>query len=124
VNTDDSMWLMLANGSPVMDLINTAVKAYSPVKLGTFYVAVNLSDNVALDAGLRLDTPQNVASVVAVIKQKLGEGPIPLLIAKYFDQLDVTADGSDLILSLAASGNQLAELANKDAPVQVDVEVD
>ncbi len=122
VNTDDTMWLMLANGSPIMDMINTAVKAYTPVQLGTFYVAVNLGDNIALDAGLRLGSPASVASLVSVIKKKLGEGPIPLIVAKYFDQLDVTADGSDLILSLAASGNQLAELLDKDGPANVGVD--
>lgn len=32
------------------------------------------------------------------------------LIARYFDQLDVFADGGDLIVSMAISGERVAEL--------------
>ena len=50
------------------------------------------------------------ARVVAYAKEKLGEGFAKTIVASYFDQLDVFADGSDLIVSLAISGEQIAQL--------------
>lgn len=111
VNTDDSLWLMLSDSSPLVRTINTAIAPYTPVVLGTTYVALNITDSLALDAGLRLGSPQTVAALVSTIQAKLAAGPLHDSVTPYFDQLDVTADGSDLIVSLALSGDQLLQLA-------------
>jgi len=44
---------------------------------------------------------------VSTIQARLNDGAVKDFVTQYFDQLDVTADGSDLIVSLAISGDQL-----------------
>jgi RNA polymerase sigma factor (sigma-70 family) len=103
VNTDDSLWLMLSDTSPLVKTANEQIAKYTPIQVGTTYIAVNVTDSLALDAGFRLGSPATVTSLVAAIQAKLAANSV----AQYFDQLDVAADGSDLIVSVAMSGDQL-----------------
>jgi RNA polymerase sigma factor (sigma-70 family) len=110
INTDDSLWLMLAESSPLIGTVNSAMAPYTSIRLATTYVSVNVSDTLALDAGLRLGSPETVAKLVAAIQSRIGEMDASSRLSRSFDQLDVTADGSDLIISLAMSGDQLVKL--------------
>jgi hypothetical protein len=80
------------------------------VKPGTFYLSLGVTDSLALDAGVGLATPATVARVISYLKTRLSEGFVKTLVASYVDQLDVFADGSDLIVSLAISGEQIASM--------------
>jgi hypothetical protein len=110
VNTDAALWLMVADDSPLIGIINTAITPYTAVRLGTIYVSLNVSDTLSLDAGLRLGSPEVVASFVAAIQARIDAMNASSTLSRSFDQLDVTADGSDLIVSLAMSGDQLVQL--------------
>ena len=103
VNTDDSLWLMLADSSPIVKTANEQIAKYTPIQVGTTYIALDVTDSLALDAGFRLGSPATVAALATAIQAKLATYSV----AQYFDQLDVAADGSDLIVSVAMSGDQL-----------------
>jgi RNA polymerase sigma factor (sigma-70 family) len=107
VNTDDSLWMMFSDSSPIVKNANVQIAKYTPVQVGTTYIALNVTDSLALDAGFRLGSPASVASLVSTIQARLADAPVKDFVSQYFDQLDVTADGSDLIVSLAVSGDQL-----------------
>ena len=110
VNTDSAMWMMVSAQSKMLDDALSDVPGLADVKPGTFYLSLGVTDSLALDAGVGLGTPATVARVVAFAKEKLGEGFAKSIVASYFDQLDVFADGSDLIVSLAISGEQIAQM--------------
>ncbi|MEO6774828.1 MAG: sigma-70 family RNA polymerase sigma factor, partial [Kofleriaceae bacterium] len=110
VNTDASMWMVLSDASPIIGTASGAIAPYTSQKLGTVYLSLDISDALAFDAGVHLASPAAVADAVATIKAKIdGIDPGGTLRA-YFDQLDVFADGSDLIFSVAISGDQLVPL--------------
>lgn len=110
VNTDNAMWMMASPQSKMFDDALTEIPELADVKPGTFYLSLGVTDALALDIGVGLGTPAAVARVVAHLKSKLDEGFAKTMIATYFDQVDVFADGSDLIVSLAVSGEQIAQM--------------
>jgi hypothetical protein len=110
VDTDDSLWLVLADSSPLMAMINLGLARYAPVMLGTTYISLNATTTLALDAGVKLASPAAVASLVSTIQAKISEAGASSMLKQLFDQLDVSADGSDLIISLAMTGDQLVHL--------------
>jgi RNA polymerase sigma factor (sigma-70 family) len=110
VNTDSAMWLMASARSKMLDDALDDVPSLADVKPGTFYLSLGVTDTLALDAGVGLGAPASVARVVEYMKAQLSEGFAKTIVASYFDQLDVFADGSDLIVSLAISGEQIAQM--------------
>jgi RNA polymerase sigma factor (sigma-70 family) len=111
VNTDASMWAMLSDASPVVGSVNGAISPYTQQKLGTLYFSLDVTDALALDAGVHLGSPADVARAVATITSQIDEIDPNKSLRQYFDQLDVFADGTDLIFSVAIAGNQLLPLA-------------
>jgi hypothetical protein len=112
VNTDASFWFMVADGSPLVSLINGHLAdKHAPIKLGTSYASIQITDTLAIDAGLRLGNPDAVSHVVAAIQSRMADPEMRANISQHFDQFDVTADGSDLIISVALTGDQLVGLA-------------
>lgn len=113
INTDDSLWLVLSEHSPLVAKFNAAAAELTQTKLGTAYVSMNVTDTFALDAGFRLGSPAAVAKAVTAIEAQMKDvGPMAKL---FFDQLDVLADGSDLIVSLAMSGDQIGQVLSSIA---------
>ena len=110
VNTASAMWLMISAQSKMLDDALVEVPELADVKPGTFYLSLGVTDSLALDAGVGLGAPGTVGRVVSYLKSKLSEGLAKTMVASYFDQLDVFADGSDLIVSLAISGDQIASM--------------
>ena len=115
INTDDSLWMVLADGSSIMKVINGAIEPITSIKVGTAYVSVDVTDTLALDTGLRLGSPETAAKLVSTIQAKMAENPAAHAFTRYFDQLDVVADGSDLIVSFAMSADQIAQLISSFA---------
>ncbi|HSN26793.1 MAG TPA: sigma-70 family RNA polymerase sigma factor, partial [Kofleriaceae bacterium] len=111
VNTDASAWAMFSDASPIVGSVNGAISPYTSQKLGTMYMSLNVTDAIALDAGVHLGSPADVAKAVATIQSKIDAIDPNKTLRQYFDQLDVFADGSDLIFSVAIAGNQLLPLA-------------
>ncbi|HEY5924453.1 MAG TPA: RNA polymerase sigma factor [Kofleriaceae bacterium] len=112
INTDDSLWVLLAESSPFMRMANTEIAPYTSIQLGTTYASLNVTDSLAFDAGLRLGSPEAVAKLVAEIQKRMNESDIAKQLSRHFDQLDVIADGSDLIVSLSLGGDQILQLVS------------
>jgi RNA polymerase sigma factor (sigma-70 family) len=112
INTDDSLWLMLADGSSIMKIVNTTIAPFTSIKAGTAYLSLDVTDTLALDAGLRLGSAETVGKLVSTIQGQMAQHEVAETVSRYFDQLDVLADGSDLIVSLAMSGDQIAQLVS------------
>jgi RNA polymerase sigma factor (sigma-70 family) len=111
INTDDSLWLMLSDSSPLVQIINAAItEKTTAIQLGTVYLALNATDTLALDAGVHLGSPAVVSRLVSAIQTQMSERGAQTEVRRYFDQLDVIADDSELIVSLAMTGDQLFEL--------------
>jgi len=115
VNTDASMWAMLSDASEVVGSVNGAISPYTQQKLGTVYFSLDVTDALAFDAGVHLGSPADVARAVATITSQIDALDPNKTLRQYFDQLDVFADGSDLIFSVAIAGNQLLPLAGAAA---------
>ncbi len=110
VNTDDSMWIMIAETSPLVTSINAANMAQFPTKVGTMYASVNATGTLAVGAGVRLGSPELATKAVSIVEDQLAKSPVTTMLGHYFDQLDVFADGTDLVVNLAMSGNQVDQL--------------
>jgi RNA polymerase sigma factor (sigma-70 family) len=111
VNTDASMWAMLSDASSIVGSVNGAISPYTQQKLGTVYFSIDVSDAIAFDAGVHLGSAADVARAVATITSQIDAIDPNKTLRQYFDQLDVFADGSDLIFSVAIAGNQILPLA-------------
>ncbi|HEY6039233.1 MAG TPA: hypothetical protein VIV58_33350, partial [Kofleriaceae bacterium] len=115
VNTDASMWAMLSDASELVGGVNGAISPYTQQKLGTVYFSLDVTDALAFDAGVHLGSPAEVARAVATITAQIEAVDPNKTLRQYFDQLDVFADGSDLIFSVAIAGDQLLPLAGAAA---------
>jgi hypothetical protein len=122
INTDDSLWFMLADNSPFLAGINEEAARASLTKLGTTYVSMNITDSLAVDAGTHLGSPAQVAQMISTIQSWLSKPELAFVTHNYLDQLDVMPDGSDLIVSMAMSGEQLGQLIT-ESPTSDDVDV-
>ena len=87
---------------------------YTSIRVQAVYGSVDVSSSLVVQAGLRLASPAQVTQLVSDINTKIaqltGSTGSPGL-AAYFDQLDVTADGNDVIIDIAANTSQLLHLA-------------
>ena len=110
VNTDAAIWLMMSDRAPMVRAINEEIAAKTAARLGTLYASLNVTDSLALDAGVHLGAPATVAGIVADLQSELDKLDKQAALGTYFDQLDVIADGSDLIVSLAIGGDKLVGL--------------
>jgi len=110
VNTDASMWMVMSDASSMVGAASGAIAPYTSQKLGTVYLSLDVTDSLALDAGVHLTSPSAVAAAVATIQSKIEAVDPNGTLRHYFDQLDVFADGSDLIFSVAIAGDQLLPL--------------
>lgn len=115
VNTDASLWMLLSDSSPLVGTANGSIAPFTAQKLGTVYVSLDVSDSIALDAGVGLGSPANVAAALATITSKIDAIDPDQTLRGFFDQLDLFADGSDLIVSVTIAGDQLPMLAGAAA---------
>jgi RNA polymerase sigma factor (sigma-70 family) len=123
VNTDASIWMMVGEGSPLLGRANTELAKHDSVKLGTSYLSLQITDTLAIDAGVRLGSPDTVARVVSAVQSRLSAPEARAKISQYFDQLDVAADGPDLIISAAMTGEQVLHLAMHGVKMRMDANV-
>jgi RNA polymerase sigma factor (sigma-70 family) len=110
VNTDASLWMVLSDASSIIGSANEGIAPYTAQRLGTVYLSLDVSDSLAFDAGVHLASPAAVATAVSTIQSKIEAIDPSGSLRGYFDQLDVFADGSDLIFSVAIAGDQLVPL--------------
>ncbi|HET7499588.1 MAG TPA: hypothetical protein VFK02_01250 [Kofleriaceae bacterium] len=99
INTGDSLWLLMNGASKVFDKM--AGLGVKPIAL---FGSLNVTDGLALDMRVRLETPDAAAQLANMGKAQLQQA------AKMFDKADVTNDGADVRLSVVLSNQKLQAL--------------
>ncbi len=111
INSDDPLWLVVAPTSSLFPLVNGEIAKHADHQVSALYGSIDITDSISVQAGLRLASADQVNRLVARfqhgIDKLVGNGKL----SQYFDQLDVNADGGDVIVSMAANAGQLMSLA-------------
>lgn len=110
INTDDAVWLAVADGSPMLAEANRKLAAHTAIQLHGLYGSIDFTDGLVINAGARTGSPELVAKLVSDLQHHLDELAAHGEIAQRFEQLDINADGGDVILSLAMNTSQLLGL--------------
>ena len=111
INSDDPLWLVVAPSSLLFPVMNAELKKHADLELHALYGSIDITDSIVVEAGIRLASPDQVSKVVAEVQNKLGALAASGTLSQYFDQLDVNADGGDVIISIAANTWQLMNIA-------------
>ncbi len=111
INSDDPLWLVVGPSSPLFPLMNAEIAQHADLQLHALYGSIDITDSIVVEAGIRLASPDQVSKVVAEVQDKLGALAANGSLSQYFDQLDVNADGGDVIISVAANTMQLVNIA-------------
>ena len=111
INTDDAVWVAVADGSPMLDRVNEKLASHTAIQLHGFYGSIDFADGLVVNAGARTGSPELVAKLVADVQHKLDDVAAKGELSQRFEQLDVNADGGDVIVSVAMSTSQLFAIA-------------
>lgn len=117
INTDDALWLAVNDGSSMLAEINDKLAGETAVRFHGLYGSIDLTDGIVVNAGGRTGSPELVAKLVKDVQAKL-DGHADLV--QKFQQLDVDADGGDVIVSVAMSTPQLLAMFSGDAKVTIE----
>jgi RNA polymerase sigma factor (sigma-70 family) len=113
INSDDPLWLVIGPGSDVFTGINSLLAEFTSTRVQALYGSFDITGSLVVQAGLRLASPAQVAELVSAIQSRIdilaGSGTTN----QFFDQIDVNADGNDVIISWAANAIQLMNLVQK-----------
>ncbi len=113
INTDDALWLAVTDGSSLLATINTDLVApHTAVRLHAVYGSIGVSDGLIVNAGARTGSPDLVAKLVADLQIHFNDLSTRGVLSQYVDELDVEADGGDVIVSVAINALQLLNLAS------------
>jgi RNA polymerase sigma factor (sigma-70 family) len=113
IDSDDPLWVVLGPSAPMFDDVNNAIGSATSIRVQAAYGSLDVTSSLTIQAGLRLASPDQVTQLVGIINTQVAalvgsNGSAGL--AAYFDQLDVTADGNDVIMSMSATAPQLMGL--------------
>ena len=111
INTDDAVWLAVADGSPMLAKANRKLAAHTPIQLHGLYGSIDFSDGLVINAGARTGSPAQVAKLVGDVQRQIDQLVARGDLANHFEQLDINADGGDVIISLAMTTGQLMAFA-------------
>jgi hypothetical protein len=112
INTDDAVWIAVADGSPMLAEANRKISAHTQIQLHGLYGSVDFSDGLVINAGARTGSPELVAKLVGDVQHKLDELGAAGELTQRFEQVDINADGGDVIISVAMNTSQLLSLAS------------
>ncbi len=121
VNATDSLWLVVTDASPLLASINSEIASYTSIQLHGVYGSIGMSDAFTVQGAIRLDSPEHAAQIVSDAQKELDALSAQGLAGKYFDQLDVISDGSDVLADVRMN---LLQLIAFQTTGLVDVDVD
>ena len=110
INSDDPLWLVVGPTSDVFAELNNAIASETSIRLQALYGSFDISGSLAIQAGLQLASSDQVNRLVSIIQSQIKSLAGSGAMSTYFDQLDVNADGTDVIISVAANAIQLVNL--------------
>jgi RNA polymerase sigma factor (sigma-70 family) len=111
INSDDPLWLVIVPSSPLFPLMNSEIAEDANLQVHALYGSIDITNSIVVEAGLRLGSTDQVAQVVGEVQQKIDKLAAGGTLAQYFDQLDINADGGDVVFSVAANAGQLMNIA-------------
>lgn len=111
INTDDAVWLAVSDGSQMLAQANRMLAAHTAIQLHGLYGSIDFADGLVINAGARTGSPELVAKLVSDVQHNIDAAAARGEVAQLFEQLDVNADGGDLIISVAMSTSQLLSIA-------------
>lgn len=111
INTDDAVWLAVTDGSRLLAHVNETVAKHSSIQLHGLYGSIDFSDGLVINAGARTGSPELVAKLVSDLQHHIDDHVARGDLGQKFDQLDVHADGGDVIVSLAMNMGEFLPLA-------------
>jgi hypothetical protein len=106
VNTGDSLWGLMNGNSKAFDKMGAM-----GVKPKAMFGSLNVTDGLAVDFRMRLDTPDAAAQLATMAKGQLQQAQ------KMFDKAEVSNDGADVRFTIALSSQKLKELVTQFAPL-------
>ncbi|MBA3396735.1 MAG: hypothetical protein H0T89_29150 [Deltaproteobacteria bacterium] len=104
VNTNDSLWFLMNGSSKVFD--KAAQMGFKPKAV---FGSVNVTDGLAVDMRVRLDTPQQATQITNMATSQVAQFK-PMV-----DKLDIVAEGADVKVNLALSTQKLEALITQFA---------
>jgi hypothetical protein len=99
VKTGDSLWFLMNGNSKLFEKA-----AAMGIKPKAVFGSLNVTDGLSLDMRLRMETPDAASQLANMGKAQLQQA------AKMFDQIDVSADGSDVKFTVVLSSQKLQAL--------------
>jgi hypothetical protein len=99
VKTTDSLWFLLNGNSKVFEKF-----AAMGIKPKAVFGSLNVTDGLSLDMRMRMETPDAALQFANMGKAQLQQA------AKMFDQIDISADGSDVKFTVVLSSQKLQSL--------------
>ena len=123
VDPTDAVWLVVTDGSPLIAQVNASLATYTAMRVHGAFGSFTVSDTLSVHAGIHQASAGDAATVVDDAQKALDAmAAQPGGTARYFDAIDITADGDDVLVDAAISPLQLmAEVTTGDVDVEVKV---
>ncbi len=102
IKTGDSMWMLMNGNSPMFEQA-----AAIGVKPKAVFGSVNVSDGLALDLRVRLESADQATQLAGMAKGQVGQ------FAKMVDTLDISADAADVKVNVVVSLAKLEALISQ-----------
>jgi RNA polymerase sigma factor (sigma-70 family) len=112
VNATDSLWLVLTDASPLLATINATLAQSTAIRLHGAYGSIGVTDEIAVQGGIRLSSPALAAQLVSDTQKQLDELAVQGQTGQHFDQLDVVSDDSDVLVDVRMNVLQLLAFAS------------
>ena len=116
----DSLWLVVTGTSPLIADINGSTAPYTGIKVRGVFGSLDVSTTLALHGGIRVDSPELAGQVVSDAQQQLDAIAAAGVSTKYFDQLDIVSDDTDVLLDVTMNVAELLAFA-RTGTVNVEV---
>lgn len=102
IKTGDSLWMLMNGNSKAFD--QAASMGFKPKAV---FGSVNVSDGLAVDLRVRLETPEQATQIAGMAKGQVGQ------FAKMVDTLDIAAEASDVKVIVVVSAAKLETLISQ-----------
>ena len=104
IKTGDSLWMLINGNSKAFD--KAAAMGFKPKAV---FGSVNVTDGLAVDLRVRLDTPEQAVQIANMAKGQTQQ------FVKMVDKLDITAEQADVKINVAMSAQKLEQLVQQFA---------
>lgn len=104
IKTGDSLWILMNGNSKAFD--KAAAMGFKPKAV---FGSVNVTDGLAVDMRVRLDTPEQAKQITDMAKGQTQQ------FVKMVDKLDIVAEQADVKINVAMSAQKLEQLVQQFA---------